>query len=213
MQLPIANIKSLVGMVSALDTMGNKRQLMVGDELYLDEVVSTNLDSSVIVQIPNGVLLTLEALQSIKLSADITPNLDFDLTGSVWRAELSNTLINSLLKISTPILSSILSDIEPVYDLPSFSTTRVSASASELIHLEEVVEQPLQRVDYLDRFLRFNQVEGGVIVYFSQHGDFTNSESLPLLADKTITLDAIGYTDSAELLSYLIESYHVSSET
>jgi hypothetical protein len=204
----IATIEYIKGSVSAIDIYGGKRLLSNGDSLYLDEVVKTEQDGSALISIEGSQSLMLESLQSIKLTADISPENMLDQSDAVLNSELPLGLVERLFSIYPLGESSILRDIEPVYDIERFKLIehKVAVTGSANVSLNNLLHRPNDS-ESLDHFLRFDQGDVNTVVYFSNSGNFTDDSSTEDNADRIITINSIGYSSSVELLSFLIDSY------
>ena len=72
MDAVIATVVKIEGKVSAIDQAGQKRELIAGDLLYVNEVVKTTAHSGLTLLVDETNSLHLESLQSLRLSADIS---------------------------------------------------------------------------------------------------------------------------------------------
>lgn len=212
MRVCIATVSELSGKVTAIDEAGVKRLLAIGDQLFINEVVRTAYDSTIELFITDGAPVKIEALQSIKLTEELSFQELSDSTDSVLTASLSTEVITQLFSAYPFGTSSILSDIEPVYELKDFQPDSWDNSKETALILDDIL-QPAQESSSLERFLQFDQTGEVTTVYFSIQGSFTDSNSAQLHADKMITINSVGYNDSAELLSYLIQNYQLIEQS
>jgi len=211
MKAVIATVVNLEGTVSAVDTRGQKRELSVGESLFLDDVVKTGQQSAVQLQVNNTSALKLESLQSMKLSSDISPEHMSEQSDAVLNVNLPEGIVEQLFSIYPLDQSSILTEIEPVYDIERlhFSETEISNVALELGD----ILQSAQTSECLEQYLRFDQESDSTVIYFSQNGDFIDSSNIESHADKVLSISSVGYSSSAELLSFLLESYLVDDQS
>jgi len=211
MKVAIATVVNLEGAVSAVDTLGQKRELSMGDSLFLDDVVKTGQQSAVQLQVNNSSALKLESLQSLKLSSDISPEHMSEQSDAVLNVNLPEGLVEQLFSIYPLGGSSILTEIEPVYDIErlQFNENDISDVALELGD----ILQSAQTSTCLEQYLRFDQVSDSTVIYFSQNGGFVDSSNIESHADKVLSISSVGYSSSAELLSFLLESYLVEDQS
>ncbi|NQZ31888.1 MAG: type I secretion C-terminal target domain-containing protein [Oceanospirillaceae bacterium] len=205
MEAAIATVIEINGSVSAIGTSGHKRGLSLGDSLSLDEVVKTGADSLIQLEIGDGNSLRLESLQSIKLSADVSADYMSDQVDAVLNADLPVGLVEQLFSVYPLGVSSILTDIEPVYDIERIKLTEYQEVESSL-NLSDILQNSSNN-NSLDQYLRFDQLATNTVIYFSNDGSFSNAASVELNADKVLTINSVGYNNSAELLSFLIDNY------
>jgi len=211
MKAAIATVESLEGTVSAVDIFGQKRELSVGDSLFLEDVVKTGQQSAVQLQVNNSSALKLESLQSLKLSSDVSPEHMSEQSDAVLTINLPEGLVEQLFSVYPLAESSILTGIEPVYDIERllFSETQISDVALELGD----ILQSTRTSACLEQYLRFDQDSDSTVIYFSQNGDFFDSSNIESHADKVLSISSVGYSSSAELLSFLLESYLVEDQS
>jgi len=204
MKATIATVVKIEGNVSVVDSLGQKRELVLGECLYLDEVIKTAQLSSVQLQVGHSQSLELEALQSLKLSSDISPEHMSEQSDAVLNADLPMGLIEQLFSVYPLAESSILTQIEPVYDierlkLNDYKVAEVSFQLSDIL-------QNAHASECLDQYLRFDQNIENTVVYFSQIGSFSEPSSIEFNADKVLSINSVGYHNSAELLSFLLDN-------
>lgn len=205
METAIATVIELKGAVSAIGISGHKRALAIGDTLSLDEVVKTSVDSRVRLQVGDDSSLGLESLQSLKLSADVSADYMSDKVDAVLNVDLPVGLVEQLFSVYPLGVSSILTDIEPVYDIDRIKLTEHQLLATSLT-LSDVLQNSSNN-NSLDQYLRFDQLATNTVIYFSHDGNFSNSANIEVNADKVMSINSVGYNSSAELLSFLIENY------
>ncbi len=214
MRICIATVDSLSGKVNAIDESGGKRSLSVGDQVYVDEVIRTALSSYVEISVADGdSSVKIEELQSIRLTEEIFPSPLSDSSESVLNAGLSSEVINQLFSAYPFDEPSLLSDIEPVYEITDFRVQDGDVNSNIKALLLDDILLPSNDKNSLERFLQFDNTGDNTTVYFSIKGLFTDADSAQLQADKVITINSVGYSDSAELLSYLIENYQLIEQS
>jgi hypothetical protein len=208
MRIYIATVASLSGKVSAIDGTGAKRLLSIGDQVHTDEVVRTAINSYVEISIADGSSVKIEALQSIRLTEDIFPSQTSNSADSVLNVGLSTEIINQLFSAYPFEEPSILSDIEPVYEIKDFKQLGIAKNHTTKLMFDDILLSSNER-NSLERFLQFDEAGENTTVYFSIQGEFTDPSTAQLQADKALIINSVGYSDSAELLSYLIENYQL----
>jgi T1SS-143 domain-containing protein len=67
----VGTVKTIVGLVKAVDANGAERVLQVGDKVYANETIVTSADGGVIIEFPNGSHLDLPRSAHIKLDPEI----------------------------------------------------------------------------------------------------------------------------------------------
>ncbi len=212
MRICVAKVGDLSGNVSAIDGAGGKRQLSIGDQVHMDEVVRTALNSYVEISIDEGSSVKIEALQSIRLTEEIFPSQFSNADDSVINAGLPAEVVNQLFSAYPFEEPSILSDIEPVFDLSALSKLDMFSANPDVLVFDDFLLPSIEK-NSLERFLQFDQTAESTKIYFSIQGVFTDSNSAQMQADKVITINSVGYRDSAELLSYLIENYQLVEQS
>ncbi len=201
----IAIVEKMEGAVSAINNLGIKRDLVVGDALYLDEVVRTAANGAVDLQVSGGTALKLESLQSIKLTADTSPEQMLDQSDAVLNSDLPLGLVEKLFSVYPLGVSSILAEIEPVYDIERIKLTEHRAEDITLA-LSEVLLNTTSS-ESLDQYIRFDQDSHQTVIYISNSGDFVGDANTEQNVDKVLTINSVGYNSSAELISFLIDNY------
>ncbi|EPJ46905.1 MAG: hypothetical protein OFPII_17040 [Osedax symbiont Rs1] len=201
----IAIVDNMEGSVSAINDLGIKRDLVVGDALYLDEVVRTASNGSVDLQVSGGAVIKLESLQSIKLTADTSPEQMLDQSDAVLNSDLPLDLVEKLFSVYPLGVSSILAEIEPVYDIERIKLTEHRAEGITLV-LSEVLLNTTSS-ESLDQYIRFDQDSHQTVIYISNSGDFVGDATTEQNVDKVLTINSVGYNSSAELISFLIDNY------
>ncbi|NRA20265.1 MAG: hypothetical protein HRU05_07265 [Oceanospirillaceae bacterium] len=205
MDAVIATVVKIEGKVSAIDQAGQKRELIAGDLLYVNEVVKTTAHSGLTLLVDEANSLHLESLQSLRLSADISTEYMSDKIDAVLNANLPAGLVEKLFSVFPLGASSILTDIEPVYDIERIALTEHDACQMTLVL--DTILQASNNSDSLDQYFRFDQLDANTLLYFSHSGNFSDAASIELNADKILSINATGYTSSAELLSFLMDNY------
>ena len=208
MRESIATIENVKGPVSAVEVSGAKRLLSSGDALYMDEIVRTAKSASAAILIQGSEPLILESLQNVRLTADVSPQRMPDKSDAVLAHELSLDLVEHLFSAYPLAESSILTEIEPVYDIERFKSTQqtVEVAANGSSGMETLLPSANTN-DSLGHYLRFDELEQSTVIYFSHSGNFTALSAVEDHADRVITINSIGYNNSAELLGFLIDSY------
>ncbi len=201
----IAIVEKMEGSVSAINNLGIKRDLVVGDTLYLDEVVRTAANGAVDLQVSGGSALKLESLQSIKLTADTSPEQMFDQSDAILNSDLPLGLVEKLFSVYPLGVSSILAEIEPVYDIDRIKLTEHRAEDITLALSEVLLNTASSKS--LDQYIRFDQDSHQTVIYISNGGDFVGDANTEQNVDKVLTINSIGYNSSAELISFLIDNY------
>lgn len=210
MQVSIAAVEKIEGIVSAVDQQSSERELSLGDSLFLDEVINTTEKSHVLLQMSTGDKILIEALQSVKLNSDVVPDLAYQQSDSTLSSNLSLFLKQQLLSsLLTPDIS-ILSSIESIYDM-----SRCDNLQNEDLHIDKAVSLALQDIfqnsgkQTLDSFLRFDEIGQSTVIYISTQGKLTALVDAKNQADEVFIINSIGYKDNDDLLSYLLASYPV----
>ena len=67
----VGTVKTVVGLVKAVDANGAERVLQVGDKVYASETIVTSADGGVIIEFPNGSFLDLPRSAHIMLDPEI----------------------------------------------------------------------------------------------------------------------------------------------
>ena len=210
MQVSIAAVEKIEGIVSAVDQQSSERELSLGDSLFLDEVINATEKSHVLLQMSTGDKILIEALQSVKLNSDVVPDLAYQQSDSTLSSNLSLFLKQQLLSsLLTPDIS-ILSSIESIYDM-----SRCDNLQNEDLHIDQAVSLALQDIfqnsgkQTLDSFLRFDEIGQSTVIYISTQGKLTALVDAKNQADEVFIINSIGYKDNDDLLSYLLASYPV----
>lgn len=210
MQVSIAAVEKIEGIVSAVDQQSSERELSLGDSLFLDEVINATEKSHVLLQMSTGDKILIEALQSVKLNSDVVPDLAYQQSDSTLSSNLSLFLKQQLLSsLLTPDIS-ILSSIESIYDM-----SRCDNLQNEDLHIDKAVSLALQDIfqnsgkQTLDSFLRFDEIGQSTVIYISTQGKLTALVDAKNQADEVFIINSIGYKDNDDLLSYLLASYPV----
>ena len=210
MQVSIAAVEKIEGIVSAVDQQSSERELSLGDSLFLDEVINATEKSHVLLQMSTGDKILIEALQSVKLNSDVVPDLAYQQSDSTLSSNLSLFLKQQLLSsLLTPDIS-ILSSIESIYDM-----SRCDNLKNEDLHIDKAVSLALQDIfqnsgkQTLDSFLRFDEIGQSTVIYISTQGKLTALVDAKNQADEVFIINSIGYKDNDDLLSYLLASYPV----
>ena len=210
MQVSIAAVEKIEGIVSAVDQQSSERELSLGDSLFLDEVINTTEKSHVLLQMSTGDKITIEALQSVKLNSDVVPDLAYQQSDSTLSSNLSLFLKQQLLSSLLTSDISILSSIESIYDM-----SRCDNLQNEDLHIDQAVSLALQDIfqnsgkQTLDSFLRFDEIGQSTVIYISTQGKLTALVDAKNQADEVFIINSIGYKDNDDLLSYLLASYPV----
>ena len=210
MQVSIAAVEKIEGIVSAVDQQSSERELSLGDSLFLDEVINATEKSHVLLQMSTGDKILIEALQSVKLNSDVVPDLAYQQSDSTLSSNLSLFLKQQLLSSLLTSDISILSSIESIYDM-----SRCDNLQNEDLHIDKAVSLALQDIfqnsgkQTLDSFLRFDEIGQSTVIYISTQGKLTALVDAKNQADEVFIINSIGYKDNDDLLSYLLASYPV----
>lgn len=205
MRVSIATVEKVEGQVSATDVSGARRELVSGDQLFIDEVISSTARGYAQIQVVKGDNFYIEALQSVKLNADLSSDVFPEVSDCVLSSQLSSELTQQLLSSVLVSDSQILTDLEPIFELPKLSADH-EVSDSAKLEIGDIFPNN-NSAKGLDEYLRFDQVDQNTIVYLSTQGKLTNLEDAQEQADKIITINSIAYSNNNDVLSYLLENH------
>jgi hypothetical protein len=205
MRVSIATVEKIEGQVSAIDASGVRRELTSGDQVFLDEVVSATARGYAQLQVLKGDSFCIEALQSVKLNADLSTDIFPEISDCVLSSQLSGELTQQLLSSVLVSNSQILTDLEPIFELSKSSADQEVSGRAKLAISDILPSNNGSKG--LDEYLRFDQVDENTIVYLSTQGKLTNLEDAQEQADKILTINSTAYSNNNDVLSYLLENH------
>lgn len=207
----IATLTQLSGNAYSVSSQGQKYTLTLGDSLSINDVIVMGQGANAVLEVHGASQINLEPLQSLKLTQDLLPKTQSTYIESTLAADISASLMDQYGS-ELPLLDSALLTIEGEAD-GSLKSFKSSVTKSELkLLLADVLQQSLDS-ESLEQHLRFEQSTSETVIYLSNQGRFFTANDYAKLADKTLTIDTIGYSDTEHLLSYLVNSFLLDDQS